>query len=135
MSIESIDHIAIAVRSLDEAVPFYQDHLGLSLHGYEEVPEQKVRVAIFTLGPSRIELLEPTAADSPISKFLEKRGPGLHHIALRTDDINGQLRSLDQAQVPLIDKQPKDGADGMKIAFVHPKASGGVLLELSQPKS
>ena len=134
MSIKSIDHIAIAVHSLEQAVPFYQDQLGLELHGYEEVPEQKVRVAIFTLGESRIELLEPTAEDSPISKFLQKRGPGLHHLALRTDDIQEKLESLDHAEVPLIDKKPKDGADGMKIAFVHPKASGGVLLELSEPK-
>ncbi|MGE0490341.1 MAG: methylmalonyl-CoA epimerase [Vulcanimicrobiota bacterium] len=131
--VSGIDHIAIAVESLAEAVPFYRDQLGLPLKTVEEVPEQKVKVAIFTLGASRIELLEPTAEDSPISKFLAKRGPGLHHLALRSTAVADDLHRLDEAGARLIDKSPRDGADGMRIAFVHPEATAGVLLELTQP--
>lgn len=131
--VSGIDHIAIAVESLAEAIPFYRDQLGLPLKTIEEVPEQKVKVAIFSLGPSRIELLEPTADDSPISKFLAKRGPGLHHLALRSSAVTEDLHRLDEAGARLIDKTPRAGADGMRIAFVHPEATAGVLLELTQP--
>ncbi|MCA9792247.1 MAG: methylmalonyl-CoA epimerase [Candidatus Eremiobacteraeota bacterium] len=133
--VSGIDHIAIAVNSLEEAIPFYRDQLGLPLKTIEEVPDQKVKVAIFTLGPSRIELLEPTAEDSPISKFLAKRGPGLHHLALRSDAVADDLHRLDQGGTRLIDSSPRSGADGMQIAFVHPEATAGVLLELTQPAS
>lgn len=128
--ISGIDHIAIAVHSLGDAVPFYEKLLGLKLEGIEEVPEQKVRVAFLQVGTTRIELLEPTTEDSPISKFLATRGPGLHHIALATDGLEDRLLSLKGSGVRLIDESPKLGAEGKKIAFVHPKSTSGVLLEL-----
>jgi methylmalonyl-CoA/ethylmalonyl-CoA epimerase len=127
-----IDHLGIAVRSIEEASGFYRDVLGLKCSGTEEVPGQKVRVAFFPIGDTRIELLEPTADDSPIARFLEQRGPGLHHIAYRVDDLSATLAALRKAGVRLIDEAPRDGAHGMKIAFVHPKATGGVLTELCQ---
>lgn len=128
-----LDHLGIAVRSIEDASHFYRDVLGLKCSGAEEVPDQKVRVAFFPIGDTRIELLEPTADDSPIARFLEQRGPGLHHIAYRVDDLSATLAALKQSGVQLIDKAPRDGAHGMKIAFVHPKATGGVLTELCQP--
>ena len=128
--VSGIEHIAIAVHTLSDAVPFYRELLGLEFEGIEEVPEQKVRVAFLRLGTTRIELLEPTSDDSPISKFLEKRGPGLHHIALATDNLDERLTSLKEAGVRLIDETPKTGAEGKQIAFVHPKSTSGVLLEL-----
>ena len=133
--ISGLDHVAIAVKSLEEAIPFYRDQLGLPFTGIEEVPDQKVRVACFRLGESRIELLEPTADDSPISKFLSERGGGIHHIALRTDAVAEELGRLESTGVRLIDKAPRDGADGMKIAFLHPKSTQGILVELTQPHS
>ncbi|HIB66321.1 MAG TPA: methylmalonyl-CoA epimerase [Phycisphaerales bacterium] len=128
--IDGIDHIAIAVNSLEESLAFYQEALGLSLEGIEEVKEQKVRVALLKVGQTRIELLEPTSEDSPISSFLAKRGPGLHHIALATTQLQSRLDKLDSEGVKLIDRVAKIGAEGKQIAFVHPKASGGVLMEL-----
>lgn len=128
--VSGIDHIAIAVNSLSEALPFYQELLGLELKGIENVPDQQVRVAFLQAGPTKIELLEPTSDASPISKFLAKRGPGLHHIALATEDVASKLEHLKQAGARLIDQEPKTGAAGKQIAFVHPKASSGVLLEL-----
>ena len=127
---EKIDHIAIAVHSIEEALPFYQETLGLSLDRIEEVPSQKVRVAFVQIGDSKIELLEPTSPDSPISRFLETRGPGIHHLALETGSLAERLQSMGDQGVRLIDKSPKPGAHGKQIAFVHPKATGGVLLEL-----
>jgi methylmalonyl-CoA epimerase len=131
--IDGIDHIAIAVRSIEDALPFYQQSLGLGLVEIEEVPTQKVRVALLNLGNTRIELLEPTASDSPIAKFLEDRGPGLHHIALATTSLQQRLDSLARDGVRLIDRVVKTGAEGKEIAFLHPKASGGVLFELCSP--
>ena len=131
--IEQLDHIAIAVSSLEEAIPFYRDALGLPFLGYEEVPEQQVKVAMFQLGSSRIELLEPLSEESPISKFLAQRGNGLHHIALRTHSLASDLDGLAEQGLRLIDRHPRLGAGGQQIAFVHPKASHGVLLELTQP--
>lgn len=128
--IDEIAHIAIAVASLDEALPFYRDALGLSLQTIEEVPSQKVRVAVLKVGSSHFELLEPTSPDSPIAKFLEKRGPGLHHVALTTSHLAERLKDFEEKAIPLIDKAPRPGAEGKEIAFIHPKASGGVLLEL-----
>jgi methylmalonyl-CoA/ethylmalonyl-CoA epimerase len=132
MVVKGIDHIGIAVESLDEAMPFYRDCLGLEFLGIEEVPSQKVRVAMFRVGESRIELLEPTSADSPIAKALEKRGPGLHHIAYSVDDAEAEVASLMEKGVRMIDTSPRDGAGGSRIAFVHPAASGKVLTELCQ---
>ena len=133
--ISGLDHVAIAVKSLEAAIPFYRDQLGLPFTGIEEVPDQKVRVACFRLGEARIELLEPTAEDSPISKFLQERGGGIHHIALRTDSVVEELARLGSSGVRLIDEKPRNGADGMQIAFLHPKSTQGVLLELTQPHS
>lgn len=130
--IDGIDHIAIAVHSLEEALPFYRDSLGMELAGIEEVPEQKVRVAFLEAGGPRIELLEPTSEDSPISKFLATKGPGLHHIALATSDLQERLNGLKKDGVRLIDEKAKVGAEGKSIAFVHPKATRGVLLELCE---
>lgn len=131
--ISGLDHVAIAVASLEESVPFYRDTLGLPFLYFEEVTEQKVRVACFDLGGIRLELLEPTAEDSPISKFLASRGSGLHHLALRTPDIQSELRRVQDQGVRLIDAVPREGAGGMQIAFLHPKSTQGVLLELTQP--
>jgi methylmalonyl-CoA epimerase len=127
-----IDHIGIATRGIQEAITFYRDVLGLEVTETEEVPDQKVRVAMLPVGESRIELLEATAADSPIARFLEKRGPGIHHIAVRVDDIHVALADLKQNGARLIDEQPRPGAGGCLVAFVHPSSTGGVLLELVQ---
>ncbi|TFH05158.1 MAG: methylmalonyl-CoA epimerase [Candidatus Thorarchaeota archaeon] len=132
MTVEKIAHIGIAVESIEQWVGFYRDVLGLEYGGSEEVPEQKVRVAFLTIGESNIELLEPTSGDSPIAKFLETRGSGIHHIAIQVDDIEAALAHLHEAGARLIDSKPRIGAHNMKIAFIHPKASGGVLLELCQ---
>lgn len=128
----NIDHLGIATPSLAEGLKFWGDALGLALHETEEVAEQKVRVAMLPVGESRVELLEPTSADSPVAKFLAKRGPGLHHIAVRVDDIRATLDNLKQQGARLIDNEPRIGAGGCLIAFVHPATAGGVLLELVQ---
>ena len=133
MSVEKIAHIGIAVESIEQWIGFYRDVLGLDYGGSEEVPEQKVRVAFLTIGESNIELLEPTSDDSPIAKFLEKRGSGIHHVAIQVDDIEAALARHQEAGARLIDSTPRVGAHNMKIAFIHPKASGGVLLELCEP--
>ncbi len=127
-----IDHIGIATRGIDEAAKFYRDVLGLEVGETEEVPEQKVRVAMLPIGESRLELLEATSDDSPISRFLEKRGPGIHHMAVRVDDIQAALTDLKQKGARLIDEEPRQGAGGCLVAFVHPSSTGGVLLELVQ---
>ncbi|MCH7814879.1 MAG: methylmalonyl-CoA epimerase [Planctomycetes bacterium] len=127
-----IDHIGIAVRSIEQAVGLYRDVLSLPFEGLEEVEDQKVKVAFFTVGQVRVELLEPTDADSPIAEFLDQRGPGLHHVAYRVDDLAATLAALKAAGIRLIDESPRDGAHGMKIAFAHPKSTGGVLTEFCQ---
>jgi methylmalonyl-CoA/ethylmalonyl-CoA epimerase len=127
-----IDHIGIATRGIEGALVFYRDALGLEVTETEEVAEQKVRVVMLPIGESRIELLEATSEDSPISRFLEKRGPGIHHIAVRVDDIHGALADLRQKGARLIDEEPRTGAGGCLVAFVHPSSTGGVLLELVQ---
>lgn len=132
MSVEKIDHIGIAVKSIEEWIGFYRDVLGLEYTGSEVVSEQKVRVAFLTIGESRIELLEPTSEESPISKFLETRGGGIHHIAVRVSDIDAALKRHQEAGARLIDTEARRGAHGMKIAFIHPKATGGVLMELCE---
>lgn len=127
-----IDHIGIATNGIDDAATWWREALGLDVGVTEEVAEQKVRVAMLPVGESRIELLEPISADSPISKFLEKRGPGIHHIAVRVDDIHAALATLKEKGARLIDEQPRAGAGGCLVAFVHPSSTGGVLLELVQ---
>ncbi len=133
MSGTRLDHIAIAVRNLDEALQFYKDQFGLECIEIEEVTEQGVRVAKLDLGNTHLELLEPLSPDTPVGKFLQSRGPGLHHICVGVDDILSKLDCLKSAGTKLIDEQPKLGAGGARIAFVHPKSTGGVLLELSEP--
>lgn len=127
-----IDHLGIATKGIEEALKFWEDALGLENVHTEVVEEQKVRVAMLPIGESRVELLEPTSDDSPISKFLEKRGGGIHHIAVRVDDIRAALERLKSQGARLIDEEPRIGAEGCLVAFVHPAASGGVLLELVQ---
>jgi methylmalonyl-CoA/ethylmalonyl-CoA epimerase len=128
-----IDHLGIAVPSIDDAAVLYRDVLGLASEGTEVIEDQRVRVMFFTLGQVRIELLEPTTDDSPIARFLARRGPGLHHVAYRVDDLPATLAALKAAGMKLIDESPRDGAHGMKIAFAHPKSTNGVLTEFCQP--
>ncbi|TLM64243.1 MAG: methylmalonyl-CoA epimerase [Deltaproteobacteria bacterium] len=130
---KKISHIGIAVASIDEALPFYTATLGLEFEGTEVVEEQKVKVAFLVIGESRIELLEPTAPDSPVAKFLEKNGPGIHHLAYQVDGLEQRLAGLKEQGVRLIDETPRVGAHHTRIAFLHPKASGGVLTELCEP--
>lgn len=129
---KKISHIGIAVTSIDEALPFYTEVLGLELEGTEVVEEQKVKVAFLAIGESRIELLEPTAPDSPVAKFLEKHGPGVHHLAYQVEGLEERLAALKGQGVRLIDETPRTGAHHTRIAFLHPKASGGVLTELCE---
>jgi methylmalonyl-CoA/ethylmalonyl-CoA epimerase len=125
-----IDHLGIATRGLTEALDFWRDALGLEVTGTEEVAEQGVRVAMLPVGETRVELLEPTSDSSPVAKFLEKRGPGIHHIAVRVDDIRATLAHLKEQGLRLIDEVPRTGAGGCLVAFVHPSSAQGVLLEL-----
>jgi methylmalonyl-CoA/ethylmalonyl-CoA epimerase len=129
---KGLDHVAIAVKDLDKAIALYRDTLGLELAEIEEVPEQQVRTAIFGHGSGRVELICPTSADTGVAKFLEKRGEGLHHICIEVEDIEASLAALKEKGAPLIDQTPKPGAGGTKVAFIHPKGSHGVLVELSQ---
>jgi methylmalonyl-CoA/ethylmalonyl-CoA epimerase len=127
-----INHIGIAVRSLEESIPFYRDQLAMPFAGIEEVAEQKVRVAMLGIGESKIELLEPTSDESPIAKFLEKNGPSIHHLAYEVDDIEAAIARLKAEGARMIDETPRCGAHGARIAFVHPKSSQGVLTEICQ---
>jgi len=130
--LHNINHIGIAVQSLEASIPFYRDALSMPFAGIEEVVEQKVRVAMLQVGESKIELLEPTSPDSPIARFLEKSGPGIHHIAYEVADIEAAIAQLLASGARMIDEQPRGGAHGTRIAFVHPKSSGGVLTELCE---
>jgi methylmalonyl-CoA epimerase len=125
-----IDHIGIAVKSLTEALKVYETAIGLNVSGFDQVDEQGVRVAMLTIGESRIELLEPTGTDSPIEKFMAKRGEGIHHIAVRVDNIEQALERLKASGIRLIDSVPRRGAHNSRIAFIHPSSTHGVLLEL-----
>ena len=127
-----LDHIGIAVSDLSTALAFYRDALGLEIEAPEDVPSQQVRAHFVTVGDATLELLEATAPESPIAKFIAKRGPGLHHITLRVDDIHAALAQLKARGVRLIDDQPHAGAEHSLIAFVHPAGTGGVLIELKQ---
>ena len=130
---KKINHIGIAVNSITASLPFYRDTLGMAFEGDEVVAEHKVRVAFLAIGDSRIELLEPTADDSPVAKFLAKNGEGVHHIAYEVADLGAALAELKRDGVRLIDETPRSGAHGTSIAFLHPKATGGVLTELCCP--
>jgi methylmalonyl-CoA/ethylmalonyl-CoA epimerase len=133
--ITKIDHLGIAVPSLDQAVPYYEKALGLKCEHREEVASQKVRTAFFTVGQVHLELLEPTSPDSPIAKYLEKNpAGGIHHLAFGTDDVQGQLGQAASAGVKLINEKAFDGAGGKLVAFLHPKSTFGVLTELCMPK-
>jgi methylmalonyl-CoA epimerase len=125
-----IDHIGIAVKSVSEALKVYQQAIGLKVAGYDEVDTDGVRVAMLSLGESRIELLEPTRPDSPIEKFMAKRGEGLHHVAIRVDNIEEALERLKASGARLIDSVPRRGAHNTRVAFIHPSSTHGVLLEL-----
>ena len=132
--ITKIDHLGIAVRSLDESVAYYEKALGIKCEHREEVPSQKVRTAFFSVGDVHLELLEPTSPDSPVAKFLEKNGEGVHHVAFGTSDITGQLKKASDAGVKLIHETPFEGAAGKLVAFLHPKSTHGVLTEFCSPK-
>ncbi|OEU62077.1 MAG: methylmalonyl-CoA epimerase [Desulfobacterales bacterium PC51MH44] len=132
MKILKIDHLGIAVNSIDEGKKFWTDALGLEYEGSETVEEQKVTTAFFPVGESEVELLESTAPDGPIAKYLEKRGQGIQHVAFRVENIEAALEELKQKGIKLIDEKPRKGAGGAKIAFLHPKATNGVLVELCE---
>lgn len=129
-----IEHIGIAVKSIDDAIPFYEKVLGLKCYNIEEVADQKVRTAFFMIGQTKIELLESTDPEGPIGKFIEKRGEGIHHIAYAVESIEERLREADAAGIRLIDPEPRRGAEGLSIAFLHPKSTFGVLTELCEDK-
>ncbi len=128
-----LDHVGIAVTRLPEALSFYRDSLGLEIEPPEEIPSQRVRAHFVPVGDAFLELLEPTAPDSPIARYTEKRGAGIHHVALRVEDIHAALAELKARGVRLIDETPRPGAHGSLVAFIHPSASHGVLVELKQP--
>ena len=132
MELSHIEHIGIAVKSLEEAIPFWEKQLGLKCYATEEVPEQKVRTAFFKIGQSKIELLESTDPEGSIGKFIEKKGEGVHHMAIAVNGLQANLTELEEKGVQLIDKTPRKGAEGLNIAFLHPKATRGVLLELCE---
>ena len=128
--LKRLDHVAVLVPDLDQALAFWQDQLGLSLDHVETVSSMAVKIAFLPLGESEIELVQPTADDSGLAKYLSKRGPGLHHICIETDDIKGKLAELKEKSVRLIDEEPVLMDDGRQLAFIHPKSTGGVLVEL-----
>ena len=129
-----IEHIGIAVSNLENAIRFYEDVFGLKCYNIEEVPEQKVRTAFFLVGQTKIELLESTDPEGPIGKFIEKKGEGIHHIAFAVGNIKEQLIHSEKMGVKLIDNTPRKGAEGLDIAFIHPKSASGVLIEICENK-
>jgi methylmalonyl-CoA/ethylmalonyl-CoA epimerase len=132
MDISHIEHIGIAVRSIADQLPYYENVLGLKCYNIEEVADQKVKTAFFKVGQTKIELLEPTSEESTIAKFIEKKGEGVHHIAFAVPDVAQSLAEVEAKSVQLIDKAPRKGAEGLQIAFLHPKSTGSVLTELCQ---
>ncbi len=130
--IRKIDHLGIAVKSLDEGLALWGDLLGLQPAGAETVAEQGVRTAFLNVGETRLELLEPTGPDTPVGRFLDKRGPGFHHVCFLVDDIEAAITQLQSRGMRLVDEKPRDGAQGSKVAFLHPGSTGGVLVELKQ---
>ena len=132
MKISHIEHIGIAVKDLQESIAYYENILGLKCYAVEDVADQKVKTAFFMVGQTKIELLESTDPEGAIGKFIEKRGEGVHHIAYSVDDVASALTEMENKSVQLIDKQPRKGAEGLNIAFLHPKSTGGVLTELCE---
>lgn len=134
MKPEKIEHIGIAVKSIDESKAFYEQVLGLECYAVEEVKDQKVKTAFFKIGETKIELLEPTSEDSPVASFIAKRGEGIHHIAYAVEDTDAALKEAEAKSIRLIDQQSRAGAEGLSIGFLHPKSTGGVLTELCSKK-
>ena len=132
--VKKVDHIGVAVRSLEKALPFYTEILKLPLLGIEEVESEKVKVAFLQAGNAKIELLEPTSSESPIAQFIEKRGEGIHHIALGVDSIEARMTEIKEQGIRMIQDVPKVGAGGALVAFMHPKSTGGILYELCERK-
>ena len=130
MDISHIEHIGIAVKSIETHLPYYEEVLGIQCDHIEEVPDQKVKTAFFKIGQTKIELLEPIGEDSTIARFIEKRGEGIHHIAFAVPDVQNALHEMEEKGIQLIDKAPRKGAEGLSIAFLHPKSTGGILTEL-----
>ena len=130
-----IEHIGIAVKSLDEAIPFYEKVFGLECYAVEEVAEQKVKTAFFMVGQTKIELLESTDPEGPVGKFIEKKGEGVHHVAFAVENLADKLVAIEEAGVKVIDKTPRKGAEGLNIGFLHPKSTFGVLTELCEDPS
>jgi len=130
MEISHIEHIGIAVRCIADHLPYYENVLGLKCYNIEEVVDQKVKTAFFKVGQTKIELLEPTSDESAVAKFIEKKGEGVHHIAFAVPDVAQALSEVESKNVQLIDKAPRKGAEGLQIAFLHPKSTGNVLTEL-----
>ena len=133
--VKALNHVGIAVHSIDAQKSFYEDSLGAVFEGVEEVPDQKVRVGFFRVHDVRLELLEPTDSSSSVAKFLEKRGEGLHHLAFTVDDIQSRIEELKASGLRMIDESPRPGAHQMQIAFIHPKSTNGVLTELCEPRA
>jgi len=132
MNISHIEHIGIAVKDLSTAIPYYEDVLGLKCYNIEEVTDQKVKTAFFKVGEIKLELLEPTSPESAVAKFIEKKGEGVHHIAFRVNGVTDALKECEAKGVQLIDKTPRKGAEGLNIAFLHPKSTAGVLTEFCE---
>lgn len=132
--IKKVDHIGIAVRSLEEALPFYTEVLGLEVQAVEEVESEKVKVAFIKIGETKIELLEPTSSDSPITQYIEKRGEGIHHVALGVDSIEDRMKEMQEKGIQMLQDKAKTGAGGALVAFMHPKSTGRVLYELCEKK-
>jgi methylmalonyl-CoA/ethylmalonyl-CoA epimerase len=132
--LKKIDHLGIAVKSIDEARSFFEKTLGLTCEGIETVAAQKVKTALFSIGETHIELLEPTSGESAVARFMEKNGEGLHHVAYQTDDMEGQLKLAVESGCRLVNETPVDGAGGKKVAFLHPKSTHGVLTEFCSKK-
>ena len=135
MELSHIEHIGVAVSNLEEAIEYYENTLGLTCYSIEEVADQKVKTAFFKIGQTKIELLESTDPEGPIGKFIEKRGQGIHHMAFATNNIEESLKEVEQKGVRLIDKAPRKGAEGLDIAFLHPKSTFGVLTEFCEDKN
>ncbi len=132
MELTHIEHIGIAVKSIEEQLPYYEGVLGLKCYNIETVEDQKVKTAFFMIGQTKIELLEPTSEESTVAKFIEKRGEGVHHIAFATKNLGESLQEIEAKGVRLIDAKPRAGAEGLNIAFLHPKSTGSVLTELCE---
>lgn len=135
MKVSHIEHLGIAAKSLEEAIPYWENVLGLKCYNIEEVADQKVKTAFFMVGQTKIELLEPTSEESTIAKYIEKRGQGVHHVAFAVEGIEDALADATEKGVQLIDKAPRKGAEGLSIAFLHPKSTMGVLTELCEDKN